>query len=295
VIPDLTPGELGIEVAAGLGTLLTRALAGAALPSYVESDPVPWSVFTEGGWDTIGVPEQAGGAGASLLDLAWTARMWGAHCLPSPLLVSTMVKRWSSAARELDGPVTLAVPRVHAGRAHGRTPFGNADGVVVARSLGLDHDALERLDAPAVDDFAPSLRLARTGWSTSVPAQARDELAVVWAAEATGTAEQMLELSVAYAINRQQFGRPVGSFQAVKHRLADMKLAAEAAETAALWSALEPGKSRASVSYALDTAVRIGEGAIQVHGGMGFTWELGLHYYVRHILMLRELVHGLWE
>ena len=124
---------------------------------------------------------------------------------------------------------------------------------------------------------------------------ARLELGIVWAAEATGCGQRLLDLSVGYAKERQQFGRPIGSFQAVKHRLADMRVTTEAAETAVIWAAVAPDEGARPARFALDASVRVAESAIQVHGGMGFTWELGLHYYLRHVVTLRELVYGLWR
>jgi alkylation response protein AidB-like acyl-CoA dehydrogenase len=98
--------------------------------------------------------------------------------------------------------------------------------------------------------------------------------------------------SVTFARERTQFGKPIGSFQAVKHRLADMHAQAEYADAAVVWAAHEPANAERASRYALNAAVQVAQGAIQVHGGMGFTWELGLHYYLRSMLMWRELASG---
>jgi len=99
---------------------------------------------------------------------------------------------------------------------------------------------------------------------------------------------------VQYAKDREQFGRPIGSFQAIKHRLADMHSDAEYAETSVIWASMEREQAERATLYALDTSIRVAESAIQVHGGMGFTWEMGLHFYLRAMLTQRELVTGLW-
>ena len=294
MIPVLQPTEVGAAASEAVRQIVARELAGAPIASYIEEDPVPWSVLADGGWDTIGIPEDGG---ATLLDLVMMARAWGEACIPLPLVVSTMAKRWSPAARATSDPVTVAVGRAGTMADAGRAPFGGEPAVQVARALG-DHggagDDLVTLAAPPVDDFAPSLRLAEAGWVSTLAREPRLEFGVVWAAEATGCAERALALSVEYAKGREQFGRPIGSFQAVKHRLADMRMQTEAIETAVLWAAAEPDQASSAALYALDTAALVVESAIQVHGGMGFTWEVGLHFHLRHIVMLRELVYGLW-
>ena len=91
-----------------------------------------------------------------------------------------------------------------------------------------------------------------------------------------------------------KFGKPIGSFEAVKHRLADMHSEVPYAESAVIWASLEPQNARRAASYPLDTAIEVAESSIQVHGGMGFTWEMGLHFYLRSMLVRRQLVQGLW-
>ena len=295
MMPVMSAGEVGTMAAEALQHVATRALGTTPIVEYVSGAPVPWSVIADGGWDSIGVAEADGGGGAGLVDLVYAARAWGQSCIPLPFVVSTMTKRWCPAAREHTDPVTIAVPRVRGAQNRARAPFAAEPGVLVARSLGGDNTAPEIVADATVDNFAPSLRLAAVPWSSPVAPAAATELGVVWAAEATGSAQKLLELSVDYAKDRRQFGKQIGSFQAVKHRLADMRMQTEAAETAVLWAALQPEDAERAARFALDTAVEVAESAVQVHGGMGFTWELGIHFYLRHVLTLRELVHGLWR
>ena len=120
----------------------------------------------------------------------------------------------------------------------------------------------------------------------------RDALAVHRAFDALGGAARLLELTVAYAMQREQFGAVIGSFQAVKHHCADMALGVEASR-AALWAAAlsldgasDDARSRASsaaVAYAKSTASTVAGSALQVHGGIGFTWEHDLHLFLRRI------------
>ncbi|MFB6808615.1 acyl-CoA dehydrogenase family protein [Streptomyces sp. NPDC056387] len=105
--------------------------------------------------------------------------------------------------------------------------------------------------------------------------------AAVLAAEAAGAAGQALARTVEYVRGREQFGRPVGSFQAVKHRLADLYVQVQAARSAAYYAAWDPRQGGLALAQALE-ALRITAGeAIQLHGGIGFTWEHDAHLYFK--------------
>jgi alkylation response protein AidB-like acyl-CoA dehydrogenase len=113
--------------------------------------------------------------------------------------------------------------------------------------------------------------------------------AVALAAESTGLAQRALDLSVGYAKDRQQFGRPIGAYQAVSHRCAQMLLETENSRSAvygAAWAAdAEPESLPLAASmakaYASDAGGRVPDAAIQVHGGIGFTWEHDLHFFLK--------------
>jgi alkylation response protein AidB-like acyl-CoA dehydrogenase len=129
----------------------------------------------------------------------------------------------------------------------------------------------------------------------SLPGQAIDYLpvflraCVALAAESTGLAQRALEMSVAYAKDRQQFGRPIGAYQAVSHRCAQMLLETENSRSAAYgaaWAAdAEPESLPLAAcmakAYASDAGWRVPDAAIQVHGGIGFTWEHDLHFFLK--------------
>jgi alkylation response protein AidB-like acyl-CoA dehydrogenase len=112
---------------------------------------------------------------------------------------------------------------------------------------------------------------------------------VALAAEALGGAEQVLEMTVEYVKQREQFGRPIGSFQAVKHRLADMMVQVEAARSAAWYAACVADEQPAELaeaaaiakSYCCDAFYDCAAHAIQLHGGIGFTWEHDAHLYFK--------------
>ena len=291
-LTTLDATEVGRVSATAIRELAQRAIAGEPIATYAHTRPLQWSTIEDGGWDWVGVPDEHDGGGASLRDLAELARAWGETCLPLPLLETVWAKRWSAAARDAAGPVTVAVRRPGGSADEGFTPFGDGD-VPVARTIGTGSDVFARPETFVADEFAPTLRLALVPWVTTVDDVAARELAVLWAAESVGAAQRLVELSVAYAKEREQFGRPIGSFQAIKHRLADMHSMAEYADTAVVWASHELHNAVRPSVYALDTSILVAQAAIPVHGGMGFTWEMGLHYYLRSMLMRRELAQGL--
>jgi alkylation response protein AidB-like acyl-CoA dehydrogenase len=120
-------------------------------------------------------------------------------------------------------------------------------------------------------------------------AKALDVATTALAAEMVGGMQRTLELSVEYAKTRKQFGKPIGSFQAVQHQCADMYLETESARSATYYAAwaLEEDTPDAAVAvsiakmYASDAGRTVGNRGIQIHGGMGFTWENDLHLYYR--------------
>ncbi|WP_214104744.1 acyl-CoA dehydrogenase family protein [Acrocarpospora catenulata] len=285
----LVPTEIGVTAAEAIRDLCARAVGGTPVAEYAEAEPLAWEVLEAGGWDLVGAPEADGGGDATLLDLVLVARAWGETIVPAPFLTSLMAKRWSVAARDCEGPVTFAVADPSWSQP-GHVPFGT-----VAPHLlrSVERDEIVPTPVGKPEPFAPSLRATTVGVVSELTAQAGGELAVVWAAEATGCAERLLAMSVAYAKERHQFDRPIGSFQAVKHTLSSMKVLAETAETAVLWAAIESGHRHRAAAWALDASLDVAERAVQVHGGMGFTWEMGLHFYLRHITVLRQLVRGL--
>ncbi|MFC8043564.1 acyl-CoA dehydrogenase family protein [Nocardia sp. NPDC057353] len=127
----------------------------------------------------------------------------------------------------------------------------------------------------------------------------RDLATLAVACENTGVIDRLLELTVEYTRARQQFGRPIASFQAIKHRLADLLVLLERARSAARYAAAvyadDPGAARLAVAVAgavcTEAAVQAAAEAVQLHGGVGFTWEHAAHSYYRRALG-NEAAHG---
>jgi alkylation response protein AidB-like acyl-CoA dehydrogenase len=126
-------------------------------------------------------------------------------------------------------------------------------------------------------------------------AASREEQLAALSVEAVGIASKVLELAIDYARSREQFGRPIGVYQAVSHKLADTFVETELARSLAYWAAwcVAEGDEQTAVAvaaakaYCGDAAVAACERSIQVHGGIGFTWEHVLHEYYKRALWIQ--------
>ncbi len=180
-----------------------------------------------------------------------------------------------------------------------------ADLFMVATADGRRHLVERGADGVSVSEeesIATTRRLStvrldgvRVAAADTMPAAEADyypvffRLCVALAAESTGVAQRSLEMAVEYAKDRQQFGRPIGAYQAVSHRCAQMLLETENSRSAvygAAWAAdAEPDSLPLAASmakaYASDAGWRVPNASIQVHGGIGFTWEHDLHFFLK--------------
>ncbi|MEW2810181.1 acyl-CoA dehydrogenase family protein [Streptomyces massasporeus] len=189
----------------------------------------------------------------------------------------------------LDGhSARLLVVAAHAG--------GFARSRVLLFLVGGDATGLTRVRQTALDATRPQGRiqlrhvpaeLLGDETADALPALARlgDTAAACLAAEAVGAAGRVLERTVEYVGQREQFGRPVGSFQAVKHRLADVYVQVQAARSAAYYAAWAAAREEAAgglaLAQALEALRRVAAEGIQLHGGIGFTWEHEAHLYFK--------------
>ena len=182
---------------------------------------------------------------------------------------------------------------------------GGRRGALVVDGLAFDAgtaDVLADWDGNAVSDaqvepvraLDPTRRLFRVSAGTREPLGAdvqlgRGRAIVMSAAESVGVAARAMDMAVAYAKERRQFDRPIGSYQAVSHACAQMLLEVEGARSAVYWAAWaldhEPETAPLAVacakSYAGDAGRRVPRAALQVHGGIGFTWEHDLHFFLK--------------
>ena len=169
---------------------------------------------------------------------------------------------------------------------------------------GLTRTALSTMDQTrkqAKLDFSntPATLIGKEGDGSKVLAKVMDLAAVALAAEQVGGAQKVLEMAVQYAKDRIQFGRPIGSFQAIKHKCADMLLEVESAKSAAyygMWCAAEENEELPSVAslakaYCSEAYFHAAAENIQIHGGIGFTWEHPAHLYFKRAKS-SELIFG---
>lgn len=290
-------------------------------------DPAVWRrLGTELGVLGMSVPEADGGVGGSLVDQAVAVEEFGASLACGPLFgtvylaIPALVACPAGPARdellaalaEGERTAAFAVPPV-AVSSGGEKLTGSAGAVVDADAAdvvlvptgsglyavdlagpGVQRTPLATLDltrpqAAVVLDGAPATLLAGPAEADRVVSHALHVGSALLAVEQVGAAQHLLDLSVDYAKSRLQFGRQIGSFQAVKHKLADMLVDLEHARSAAyhaVW-ALADGSDDPALAAAIAQAVassafsRIAADAIQVHGGIGFTWEHQAHLYFK--------------
>jgi alkylation response protein AidB-like acyl-CoA dehydrogenase len=303
------------------------------------TDPAGWGEMAELGWAGLAVPEEWGGQGLGIVDLAVLFEELGYALAPSPLLSNTVValalSRCASddqrerflrplAEGSLRGTPALwdagstATPGAFTMRAEadGDGIVLNGEKVLVMDAAGADfflvatadgHRHLVASDAAGLsvrqeDSIDATRRLSsvrlegvRVAAAETLPGEGAeyeavfDRLCVALAAESTGVAQRSLEMAVEYAKDRQQFGRPIGAYQAVSHRCAQMLLETENSRSAvygAAWAAdAEPESLPLATSmakaYASDAGWRVPDASIQVHGGIGFTWEHDLHFFLK--------------
>ncbi len=218
------------------------------------------------------------------------------------------------ATTAVGGPDDWRVTGVKAHVASG----GAADGFLVTATVGdgeLGVFAVAAADAavaaaPTVDgtrpestvtfEAAPGARVG-AGDATDAVAGAVDRLAIAAVVDGVGTAQEALDRSVEYARERRQFGAPIGSFQAVQHLCADMLRAVELARAAgyyACWAAdaADPAErhraATMALAFAADELAGVGASTIQVHGGIGFTWEHDAHLFYKRLLTLQRVGGG---
>jgi alkylation response protein AidB-like acyl-CoA dehydrogenase len=173
----------------------------------------------------------------------------------------------------------------------------NAPGMEVSPTATVDGT---RKFATVTLTEAPARRLG-PGDATDAVAETVDRLGIAAVVDGVGAASRALEVGVEYAKERRQFDRPIGSFQAVQHLCADMLRAVELARAGAYYAcwaadAADPAERHRAATmaqaFAADELYTVGASLIQVHGGIGFTWEHDAHLYYKRLLTLKELAGG---
>ncbi|GAA1546217.1 acyl-CoA dehydrogenase family protein [Nocardioides humi] len=273
--------------------------------------PGLWGRLAETGLVSALVAEEHGGAGLTPAHLSGVLHSLGRHAVPEPYLETAVLA--VSVLGALPGPVADTwLPRIAAGEAIAVVRLEDLTPLVpyaVDADLVLDlaadgsirafaREETEVAPVAALDPLRPLARVtpvgegALMGHDGAVVARTRSLALAGAACLLAGASQRLLELTVEYVAVREQFGRPVGSFQAVKHKAADLAVLVDMATAAALsaFDAVdEPDGSRraaAAKAYAGDAAARANVDALQLHGGIGFTWEYHLHLWLKRVMGL---------
>jgi len=302
---------------------LVRALAG----SSKDLDEKLWQRGAELGWTGLAVPEELGGSGQGLVELCLVAEELGAAVAPGPVAETALAAMiLARTAPHLDRVIaglaegvlkaSWAVGEAGSHRlspVHGAT---SADHVLVS----MDVDGSPALVLLDVADLRPVARrtldesrrwydvpvadvaVAQHRILTRDPAEIRwaeDAATVLVAADALGIGQRLLLMTVEYVKVREQFGRPIGSFQAIKQKVANMAMTVKGVRAATYYAAmaLDAGLPAASLATSVAKAhastgiSEVAGEALQAHGGIGFTWEHDLHLYLRRA-KVDEVIQG---
>lgn len=303
-------------------TLLSGERPGGGDPLI---DDARWAGFGELGWFSLGLAEADGGVGYGLAEEVLLAEELGRQVAPGPFVAQIVASRLAAAA-QLDAAADLAAgtlraawgepvvsaegsPAVIGDRTTADLLVQHAEGAAWIVVVSGDEAVLiSSEDVEVLADVAPldpSTPLRRVRANAVIPGASDPSGATArWAttlvsAQMAGLAEATCAMSVEYAKEREQFGQPIGSFQAVKHRCADMAARAEAAITQTRWAALTVDASGPDGAFEVEAArvmatraaLTNSEVNVQNHGGIGFTWEHPAHRYVTRARLL-ELTGG---
>jgi alkylation response protein AidB-like acyl-CoA dehydrogenase len=263
----------------------------AAMESDRGYDESLWRLLCEQvGAAALLIPEELGGAGGELADAATVLQELGRGVVPSPLLGTTLAELALLAAPEPDAEALAGLAEGSSIGAlvldAGYVVNGDIADVVVAADDG-QLNRWTRFSAQPVATMDPTRRLARVQPDETEPIGADpgivDTAAILVAAEQIGAAERCLELTVEYTKNRVQFGRPIGSFQALKHRMADLYVAVAAAKAVVSDACDDPTPTNAATARlaATEALQAVAAEGIQLHGGIAITWEHDMHLYFK--------------
>ena len=269
--------------------------------------PQRWKKLGELGVLGLNIPEDAGGAGMDEIDMVLVLEEAGKAILPEPLLEHAAVGAPLLARAGTDAQKAEWLPKLATGEAivtvglAGQPYIQDADAdVVILEQDGELHAATQdRLTLTPMASVDGARRLfkvtaelddaTRMGPSDGHAGWAFDHAASATAAELVGVAQAMLDMTVAYAKEREQFGRKIGSFQAVQHKLAETFLLVETAKAAVYYAAYALAKDlpdaaihvSVAKAYASDAERRANYESLQIHAGIGFTWEHDLHLWLK--------------
>lgn len=325
--------ELADSVRSLVARVAPSEVLHAALESPVENPPPYWQAAAEQGLQGVHLAESVGGQGFGILELAVVLAEFGYGAVPGPFVPSAIASALIAAhdpqakvLAELATGAAIAAYALDSGltatrhgdvlviRGEVRAVPAAAQASVLVLPVAIEsrdewvvlrNDQLEIEAVKSLDPLRPIAHVRANAVDVSDDAllsnltmtTAHALMSTLLSAEAVGVARWATDTASAYAKIREQFGRPIGQFQAIKHKCAEMIADTERA-TAAVWDAAraldDAGESSSEVEFAAAvaatlapaTAQRCTQDCIQVHGGIGFTWEHDTNVYYRRALML---------
>ncbi len=318
---DFLPSEDQLAIVDACRSFLVSELPLSRLhqrSGAMPNDRQLWPAMGDLGWFGIGIAAQEGGAGLTLMEELLICIETGRH-LVSPSFISSLLaahlgeilgrKDWLAPIVRGESAIALALPvgaiELNANAIGGKFFALEAGGS--AALLLVTPSAVALIEKPGAGEVIPgmdaSVAISQFEFSGVIPTLYFEGCALhqrallLSAAQALGAAQQVLALSVEYAGLREQFGRPIGSFQALKHRCAEMALRNEAALSQLVQAGLEamgqlPGAAfdvAAAKLLADDAATKNAADSVHIHGAMGFTTELPIHFFLKRAHLLSQL------
>jgi alkylation response protein AidB-like acyl-CoA dehydrogenase len=301
---DFTDDQQAIKATAR--ELLTKRITAERVRQLAEAreyDDAVWAEMCGLGWPGIFISEDHGGQGLGQLELVILLEELGYALAPSPFLSNAAAGLLIQHAGS-DEQRGRWLPGIASGEARGTVGLvsdGSAPLVPDADTASVvvlvEGDSATVIEGPAgevVEAIDPTRRFSTVTRADGEALEGDvdgglDRIEGALAAELVGVAQRTMEMAVDYARDRKQFDTPIGAFQAVSHRCAQMLLEVEGARSLAYyagWAAdAEPETVALAASmakaYAADAAWRVTASSLQVHGGIGFTWEHDLHFFLK--------------
>jgi alkylation response protein AidB-like acyl-CoA dehydrogenase len=267
-----------------------------------------WGEIRELGWPGIAIDEEYGGQGLGVVELAILCEELGYACAAVPFLADA-IAGLVIAEGGSDEQRSQWLPGIASGEARGAAALepeqpaiiADADGaaVLVLPDAGIVEGDAAKIEAVELIDGTRSYARVSADGGDALPSETgMYRPMVALAAELVGVAQRALEMAVEYAKEREQFGRPIGAYQAVSHRCADMLWDVEEARSLTLYAAwcadaepeTLPNAAHMAKARASDSAWSVTSSALQVLGGIGFTWEHDLQFLLKRAKVDAELL-----